>query len=328
MTDAPIRAASVSKRTVASALVGGAISTATVMERSIRTRSPGAPGTGGPIRAASGSERTVDCRLPIANCQLNRAGSVSDRSIRTRSASDGPITKSPNRLRAYVLLETVVATGMLIVGLAAIGAQIQESNKAVHTMRLKTRASMLAEMQLAELDLGLIKLDSVDPVQEGDFGSRYPDWGWRLVTEPTAIDEMYRLTIEVLYKIRGEEYRKDSFDYKGADTLFTAAAFRMVPKPLDLTADFGMNETELADFSDKVVQGSIPCFEGGVIDPACLLQQPIEDLMKVLVALQKAGVNLGDFESMIPPDLLKSLQQIGMLDSADSAASDGQDKKP
>lgn len=235
------------------------------------------------------------------------------------NAGGGRGRKSTAR-QAYVMLETVIATGMLIVGLAVIGAQIQESSKAVYTMRLKTRAAMLAEMQFAQLDLGLIKLDSIDEVQEGDFGSRYPDWGWRLTTEPTAIDGMYRLTVEVLYKLREEEYRRDSFDYKQAQGLFTATAFRQSPKPLDLAADFGMRDKELTDFSDKVSQAGVPCFEGGTFDPTCPLGIPIEDLPKILAALKELGVDLGDIESLIPPDLLESLKQSGLLDGEDSGA--------
>jgi len=239
------------------------------------------------------------------------------------AVNTGKRGRKPAARRAYVMLETVIATGMLIVGLAVIGAQLQESSKAVYTMRLKTRAFMLAEMQLAQLDLGLIKLDSIDEVQEGDFGSRYPDWGWRLATEPTAIDGMYRLTVEVLYKLREEEYRQDAFDYKQAQGVFTAAAFRQAPKPLDLAADFGMRDEELADFSDKVGQAGIPCFDGGMFDPTCPLDIPIADLPKILAALKELGVDLGDIESLIPPGMLESLQQSGLLDDEDSGAGAG-----
>ncbi len=221
------------------------------------------------------------------------------------------------------MLETVIATGLLIIGLGVIGAQLQDSNKAVHTMRLKTQAVMLAETQLAMMDLGLVELDSVDEVQDGDFGSRYPDWGWRLITEPTAIEGLFRITIQVQYIYRNEPYREDSFDHEHADTLFSAVAFRQPPKPLDLATDFGLNEEELTDFTDKVGEAQIPCFEGGVFDPTCLAGIDIEQLFKTLPALQKLGINLGDLASIIPPDLLKQLEDSGLMDKAQGAA-DGQ----
>jgi len=94
------------------------------------------------------------------------------------------------RWRGYVLLETVIATGVLIVGLAVIGAQLQESDKSVHKMERRMRAMALADSYMAQLDLGLIPLDSVERELDGDFGPRFPDWGWTLLTEQTAIDGM------------------------------------------------------------------------------------------------------------------------------------------
>src|SRR3990170_1677399 len=136
--------------------------------------------------------------------------------------------------RGYVLLETVIATGLLIVGLAVLGAQIQDSDTAIRQMRLRLRAMTLAEQQLAQMDLGLIELDSVDEVQEGDFGPRYPDFGWRLITEPTAIEGMYRLTVEILYLIREDAYKEDDFDYEAAETVFTTYSIRPTPQAMDL----------------------------------------------------------------------------------------------
>ncbi len=222
-----------------------------------------------------------------------------------------------SRRGGYVMLETVIATGMLIVGLAVIGAQLQESNHSVHRMRLKARAMMLAEMQLAQLDLGLVALDSIDEVQEGDFGPRYPDWGWVLITEPTAIDGLYRLTVEVLYLPREDEYREDTFDFEFAERMFTASAFRTQPRPLDLASDFGVPEGDLEDLLDKIAENGIPCFEGGVIDLTCFLTIDPEDLLKLLPILKKLGVDVGDIESLIPSGLLKDLGEAGLLDDED-----------
>lgn len=227
--------------------------------------------------------------------------------------------RSSTRRPAYVMLETVIATGLLIVGLGVIGAQLQDSNAAVHKMRIKTQAVMLAETQLAMLDLGLVELDSVDELQEGDFGPRYPDWGWRLITEPTAIEGLFRITIEVLYLPALEDYREDSYDHDSADVIFTASAFRQPPRTLDLATDFGMSEDELKDFTDKVSQAGIPCFDGTTFDQACLADIDIEELFKALPALQELGINLGDLESIIPPDLLDSLRESGFMEQIEGA---------
>jgi len=193
----------------------------------------------------------------------------------------------------YVLLETVVATGLLVVGLAVIGGQIQDSESAVHKMELKIRALTLAEQQLALMDLGLVELDSVDEVQEGDFGPRYPYWGWRIITEPTSLEETYRLTVEVLYYESDEPYQKDGFEYDLAEVMHTSWAFRRTPKPLDLALDFGLTDDEMLDFATKVDEAAIPCFEGGMFDVACLLETDIEELAGAFAALQELGIDLG-----------------------------------
>lgn len=218
------------------------------------------------------------------------------------------------RRSAYVMLETVIATGLLIVGLGVIGAQLQDSNAAVRKMRIKTQAVLLAESQLAMLDLGLVELDSVDEVQEGDFGPRYPDWGWRLITEPTSIDGLFRISVEVLYLVRDDNYRADTFEYDLAEVLFRAWAFRQPPRPLDLAMDFGLNDEEMDEFLEKVGSAGIPGFENGMFDPTFLANADVEELLKLLPALQDLGISLGDLESMIPPDLLKQLQESGFME--------------
>jgi hypothetical protein len=226
------------------------------------------------------------------------------------------------------MLETVIATGLLIVGLGVIGAQLQDSNAAVHKMKRKTQAVMLAETQLAMMDLGLVELDSVDELQEGDFGPRYPDWGWRLITEPTSLDGLFRITVEVLYLPREEDYQEDSFDHDAAEMLFRASAFRQPPRALDLALDFGMSEEELSEFTDKVGEADIPCFEGGTLDPTCLASIDIEELLKTLPALQELGLNMGDLEAMIPPDILERLRESGFLEKAEGAVGEEGGSQP
>lgn len=229
--------------------------------------------------------------------------------------------------RGYVLLETVIATGLLIVGLAVLGAQIQDSDMAIRQMRLRLRAMTLAEQQLAELDLGLIELDSVDEVQEGDFGPRYPDYGWRLITEPTAIEGMYRFTVEVLYLIRDGAYKEDDFDYEAADILFTSYAFRPAPQALDLGIDFGLSDEDLERVTEKLSNAGIPGLDAQSFDPAILAKLDFAQLVEVLpVFLDALGMELGDLEALIPAGVLEELKKSGMLDElggADKGEEDG-----
>ena len=217
--------------------------------------------------------------------------------------------------QGYVLLETVIATGLLIVGLAVIGAEIQDSDTAIRQMRLRLRAMTLAEQHLAELDLGLIELDSVDEVQDGDFGPRYPDFGWRLTTEPTAIEGLFRLTLNVMHHVRETPYKKDDFEFENAEKMYTAYAFRAAPQSVDLGVDFGLKDDELEKVSQKLSNAGVPGLTAQSFDPAILAKLDFEQMVQVLpVVLDALGLQLGDLESLIPPEVLEELNKSGVLD--------------
>jgi len=218
--------------------------------------------------------------------------------------------------RGYVLLETVVAVGLLVVGLAVIGAQLQDADRAVRTMDLNIRAMMLAEQHLAEMDLGLIQLDSLDEVQEEDFGERYPDWGWRLTIQKTAVDRMFLLKLEILYLLREGDYRENAFEFDYAETLFTAYAMRATPQPVNFAQDFGLNEEEIGELGTKLGDLGIP----GIEDPesfdlSILGKIDYEELLAALPVIMDAlGMELSDIASTLPPGLLEQIQESGLFD--------------
>lgn len=232
----------------------------------------------------------------------------------TAHGLEGPVARTR---RGYVLLETVVATGLLVVGLAVIGAQIQDADLSVRKMDRRIRAIMLAEQHLAQLDLGLIELDSVDEIEEGDFGPRYPDFGWVLTTEDTAVENMYLLRLDVLHFLRDGEYREDEFEHDDADMIFTLYAMRPTPQPMDLGVDFGLSEEEVADLADRFSDLGIPGLDPQSFDPALLGKVDFEELIAALPVIMDAlGMQLGDLSSLIPPDILRQIQESGVLDEA------------
>lgn len=215
----------------------------------------------------------------------------------------------------YVLLETVVATGLLLVGLAVIGAQVQSADTAVRKVDREMRAMMLAEQHFAELDLGLIELDTVDEIQEEDFGPRYPDYGWRLTIEETVIDRMFLLKLEILHHYREEEYREDDFEFDLAETLFIVYAMRATPQPVDFGAEMGLNEEELIDLGEKLGDLGIEGLDPEAFDLALLGKIDFEELIEALpVILDAFGMDISEMAATLPPDLLRQLQESGMFD--------------
>lgn len=224
----------------------------------------------------------------------------------------GPRGRSPRR--AYVLLETVVATGLLTLGLAMLGSQVQQSDTSIRQMELRLRALMLAEMQLAHMDTGLIELNSVDDIEEEDFGPRYPDFGWRLITDETTTEDLYRLTLEVLYARRAD-YEEEDFDHDNAEVLYKFYFFRARPRALNFAEDFGLREGELEDLGKRLSDLGIEGLDINNFDPSIFARLDTEQLMESLPVLMSAfGMDVSQLLSSLPPDVREALESSGLLE--------------
>ena len=267
-----------------------------------------------------------------------RTGGRKPRPDRLRTATGGQATSgaqsvalvgkpsvalgATHRRSAYVLLETVIATGLLVVGLAVIGAQVQDSQKTVRKMERQLRALRLAELQLGELEMGLIELNSVDEIEEEDFGPRYPDWAWRLTIEETGLDEMYLMKLDILFHRREDEYHEDDYDFDSADVLYTLYVMRATPLPVNFADDFGMTEEELFDLSEKLNEIGIDGLDPEAFDLRFFQGVDFEELVESLPLIMDAlGMDLSDFMSQLPPDVLLQLEESGIL--GDDSESDG-----
>ena len=219
---------------------------------------------------------------------------------------------SANRRGGWVLLETVIATGLLILGLTILGGELQDSHYAVKRSELKIRALAMAEMQLAHLDTGLIEIRSVDDEEEGDFGPRFLYWGWRITTEETATEELYRLQLETLYWPVREDYEEE-MDYDEAEVLNTFYVFRAKPKPLDFAEDFGLREDELEELATKLGELGIDGLDPEKFDPAILAKLDLEELMEVLPSIMDAfGMDVSQFVGQLPQEIQDAIREAGV----------------
>lgn len=226
--------------------------------------------------------------------------------------------------RAYLLLETVLATGLLVTGLAVVGAKVQSSHRAIRQMDLDIRASLLLQQQLAELDMGLIELESIDEFEEDDFGPRHPDWGWRMRIENTALETMYRITVEVLYLRREDEYTQDSFLHDDAELLLTRYVFRPVPRTLDFQRDFGIDDEGLEELQQKLDDANINDLDLRDFDPSILANVDVDQLMRMLpVVMDVFGMDMDQLLGAIPPDLLEELRESGVIEDVQGAGGGG-----
>lgn len=228
--------------------------------------------------------------------------------------------------RGWVMLETVIATGMLVMGLAVIGAQVHDADRTIREMELNLRGLALAQMKLAELDLGLVELDSVDAIQEEEFGSRYPAFAWRLTIEDTAISDMFLLKLEVLHHRRPsdelDDYTEGGFDFDNAQDIATIYALRSTPKPINLAEDFGLSEEQVIEIGEQLQQIGIPGLDVDSLNPSLLATLDFEEFLEVLPVLAQAfGIDLTTVLNVLPPGLLDAIQESGVLD--DDSEEDG-----
>jgi len=204
-----------------------------------------------------------------------------------------------------VLLETVIATGLLVLGLAVIGAQVQKSYFGAKHMERRERARMLAESKLAELDTGLLEFESFDEEFEEEFGPLFPHYGFRITIEPTVTEELNLVTLEILHLIR--DYDNDDFDFDEAKVLHTLYTFRLTPRPLDLSVDFGMEEEQLEELelAASDVGLDIDPYEW---DSRIIATLDVEELIQFVPAMMKAfGLTLRDIQGL-PPEVREALK--------------------
>lgn len=240
------------------------------------------------------------------------------------STGRGRRRRGPLARRGYLLLETVIATGVLIVGLAVIGAQVQDAVTTVRTMDERSRAMLLAEQHMAEIGLGLIKLDSADDEQEEEFGPRYPEFGWRLTIDDTAVDELFLLKLEILHFPR-EDF-EDEFDFDLARVLHTVYTMRQNPKnpaiPLSTIATAGGSQSSSEGGDDPLEEIDCECFDDLEFDLSCLLQLEIVDIIALGECLQDLNIDpsgLGLPQIEIPPGVMALLEEYGLGDALEDA---------
>ena len=252
----------------------------------------------------------------------------SGRSARAKArGSERRNGKFSNGRSGYVLLETVIATGLLIVGLAVVGAQVQSAVTSVRMMDRRARAIVLAEVQLAELSMGLIELDSVDAEQEEEFGPGQPDFAWRLTIDDTAVEDLFQLKLEVLYQPR--EGIEETFDFDDAEVLHTVYAMRVAPRELDIGAVFALSDDELAKVVEALEESECDCLasldESLQLDLPCWVGLLPEELLKCYETLQGIpGFDLAGASQALPPGYQEMFQD--MLDRALGGSSDSDDE--
>lgn len=109
----------------------------------------------------------------------------------------------------------------------------------------RTRAAALADRLLAlvELDSEMQELILIEEQTDGDFGDAYPGWFWEITFEPTEVEGLGLVRVDVLYQENPEQ--RDSVE--GATLIRRVVLLKAAPGRVDLVEDFGMNAEKIEE---------------------------------------------------------------------------------
>jgi len=249
-----------------------------------------------------------------------------------------------NGIAGAVLLEVVISLGLLVFGMAMVGLQVRAGLDAARATNLGTRALMLTDTILAELDAGVIVPDTTDEEVDGDFGIKAPGYSWRIQVEPADADNLYMLTLELGFNQDHVDEQIDDpdleIDIEDEGTTIVRTAYRLYPKPadIDMERDYGLASEDLEKMfgsassdggdagpggagagdmasvaSDMGVDLSSLDFllDAGGFDPRMLSQLPEEEFMQLIdlleVVLKQGGAAMGGSQGQAGPVETRSL---------------------
>lgn len=150
-----------------------------------------------------------------------------------------------------VLLEVVISLGLLVFGMAMVGLQVRAGLDAARATDLGTRALMLTDTLLAELDCGAIIPDTTDEEVDGDFGIKAPGYTWRIKIEQADVENLYMLTMELGFNQGHVDEQIDDpdleIDIEDDGTTIVRTVYRLYPKPADINMerDYGLASEDL-----------------------------------------------------------------------------------
>jgi len=195
-----------------------------------------------------------------------------------------------------VLLEVIVSIGLLVFGLAVIGVRISSALQTARSVDFDTRAMMLTDTLLAELDAGMITMDLNDDEIKGNFMNQAPGYTWRIGIEKADIDDFFMLKVEIAYNKDQEEAQIDdplldtSIEDEGAKIIQTV--YRLYPKPaqIDLERDYGLSQDDMKELFGEGTSETGEGGEGG--EGTGKSGQGTSDLMQMATDL---GIDLTQF---------------------------------
>jgi len=115
-----------------------------------------------------------------------------------RIAARRPRTRRPG----LSLLEVLLALTILLMSMAAIGRLVDLGSDRGVEARLYSQGSRLALAKMAEVEAGVVPLDSGG---SGNFDND-PEWSWTVDAESQDVPNVYQVTVKVSRDLKGKPF--------------------------------------------------------------------------------------------------------------------------
>lgn len=99
------------------------------------------------------------------------------------------------RLRAFTLVEVMVALAIIALSLTAVAAKMSRMIDTSNSMRERTYASWIAQNKIAEMRLANV-LPEVSATS-GEVDYAHTTWRWRAVVSESGIENLFRVDVEI-----------------------------------------------------------------------------------------------------------------------------------
>jgi Tfp pilus assembly protein PilV len=142
--------------------------------------------------------------------------------------------------RALSLIEVLLALTILLLAVVAIGRLVDVGTDRGNDARANTRGTRLAQSKMAEVEAGVIALDSTNTGQfEGDDAA----WSYTVTPESAGAPNLYTVTVRVTRDISGRQFEVILTQMIFDPTLLGSTAQAERPPPPDTTDPNAMGGT-------------------------------------------------------------------------------------
>jgi len=221
------------------------------------------------------------------------------------------LRNSDRSRRGLVLLEVVISLGILMVTIAVVGLIFRNGQNDVDLAEKLSRAMIMSERLIAEIDTnsGLLNLDERE--QSGYFrdGETLKDMSWKVTAEDSQ-------RVEGLLEVDVDIFIGDpDADVGEREFVMNTRIFRALPRGIDLENDFGLDEDQITQISDQIPGGS-QFIDPNNFDPRALASMDMDTLIEMLPTLiaafgaDFAGGQLDQIIAAIQSGDTAALQQI------------------